>query len=154
MKNLFTNKDNSNTTDLETLPFLSNDLFKVLLSDKEEPILLTGPTGYKTFLSQQFLKDTIPVTLNLESTVEQLLGTSTFLSKTESKLFYLKNICNICDSGQYEELEKKILNDSNENSENEIKEEDIEEIIERIYEYSPFKDALDNLKKKLLNKKT
>ncbi len=103
LNNLFNsneNKNSSNTTDLETLPSLSNDLFKVLLSDNEEPILLTE---YKTFLSKQFLKDTIPVTVNQESTVEQLLGTSTFLSKTESKLFYLKNICNIMKN-----LQKKL----------------------------------------------
>ncbi len=83
LNNLFNsneNKNSSNTTYLETLPSLSNDLFKVLLSDNEEPILLTE---YKIFLSKQFLKDTIPVTVNQESTVELLLGTSTFLSKTE-----------------------------------------------------------------------
>ena len=155
LNNLFkSDKNNSNnTTDLETLPSLSNDLFKVLLSDAEEPILLTGPTGYKTFLSQQFLRDTIPVTVNQESTVEQLLGTSTFLSKTEAKLFYLKNICNICDSGEYEELSKKIINGSKENNEdNEIKEEEINEILEGKYDLSPFQYALDNLKSKLLKK--
>ena len=150
LNNLFksdNNNNSNNTTDLETLPSLSNDLFKVLLSDKEEPILLTGPTGYKTFLSQQFLKDTIPVTVNQESTVEQLLGTSAFLSKTESKLFYLKNICNICDSGEYEELSKKIVNENCE-----ISEKEIDEIFEGKYEFSPFTYALDNLKKKLLKK--
>ena len=50
LNNLFNsnqNKNSSNTTDLETLPSLLNDLFKVLLSDK---FLLT--TGYKTFLSK------------------------------------------------------------------------------------------------------
>ena len=55
LNNLFNsneNKNSSNTTDSETSPSLLNYLFKVLLSDKEDPILLT--TEYKTFLSKQF----------------------------------------------------------------------------------------------------
>lgn len=90
--------------DLEKFPSFSNDFFKILLSEKEEPILLVGPTGYKTFLSQLILKDTIPAAVNQETTIEQLLGSTTFLSKTEAKLFYLKNICNMVDSGQEEEM--------------------------------------------------
>ena len=136
----------SNITDLENIPSFSNDLFKVLLSNKEEPILLVGPTGYKTFLSRLILKDTIPVTVNQESTVEQLLGSTTFLTKIEAKLFYLKNICNICDSGNYEELEKKILN---ENPNDQITEDDINKLSEG--KEIPFDYALKHLKNKLLN---
>ena len=133
--------------DLNIFSSFSNDFFKILLSDKEEPMLLTGPTGYKTFLSQLILKDTTPVTVNQESTVEQLLGNSTFLSKSEAKLFYLKNICNICDSGQYEELEKKLLS---ENAKDQITEEDLYNLSKE--KSTPFKYALEELKKKLLKK--
>ena len=38
------------------LPSFMNDLFKVVLASNDEPILLYGPTGYKTFLVQQFIK--------------------------------------------------------------------------------------------------
>ena len=133
--------------DLNIFSSFSNDFFKILLSDNEEPMLLTGPTGYKTFLSQLILKDTIPVTVNQESTVEQLLGNSTFLSISEAKLFYLKNICNICDSGQYEELEKRLLS---KNPKDQITEKDLDNLSED--KSTPFKYALEELKKKLLKK--
>jgi hypothetical protein len=37
-----------NISEIDSESFM-NDFFKVALSDDEEPILLTGPTGYKTF---------------------------------------------------------------------------------------------------------
>ncbi len=68
-----------------------------------------------------------------------MLRTSIFLSKTESKLFYLKKICNIGDSREYEELSKKIISRNKENDEeNEIKKEEINEILEGKYDLSPF----------------
>jgi hypothetical protein len=42
-------KNSVSNIDFEFLPSFINDLFKVSLADFEEPILLTGPTGYKTF---------------------------------------------------------------------------------------------------------
>ena len=78
------------------LPSLLNGMFQILLSDPTEPILLMGPPGMKTFLSQQFLKDAKIITLNPESTVAQLLGSSAFFSKQEAKLFYIEYICRVC----------------------------------------------------------
>ena len=139
------NRFSGDIKNLDKFPSFSNDFFKILLSDEEEPLLLVGQTGYKTFLSQLILKNTIPVTVNQESTIEQLLGSTTFLSKVEAKLFYLKNICDIVDSGQYEELEKKILKNSEQISENEIN-----EICKN--KSTPFNWALKELKRKLLKK--
>ena len=78
------------------LPSLLNGIFQILLSHPTEPILLMGPSGFKTFLSQLFLKSAKIITLNQESTVQQLLGSSAFLSKDESKIFYIKYICKVC----------------------------------------------------------
>ena len=89
------NKTNSNISELdfEFLPSFMNDLFKVALADFEEPILLTGPTGYKTFLAQQFIPGIEPINLNQETTIEQLLGSPIFLYKSQAKYFYLNNLC-------------------------------------------------------------
>ena len=109
------NKNNENiglssNVDFEYLPSFINDLFKVSLADFEEPILLTGPTGYKTFLAQQFLPGIEPINLNPETTVEQLLGSPMFLYKSQAKDFYLSNLCMINGDNQYEQLKEKLEN--------------------------------------------
>ena len=43
------------------LPSFINDLFKASLEDFEEPKLLNGSKGYKTFLAQQFIPDIGPI---------------------------------------------------------------------------------------------
>jgi hypothetical protein len=48
-----------------------NDLFKLALADFEESILIIGPTGYKTFLSQQFISGIEPINLIQEDTIEK-----------------------------------------------------------------------------------
>ena len=77
------------------LPSLYNELFNILLALDEEPILIIGESGYKTYLAQLILKDSKPIQLNAETTIGQLLGTTIFLSDSEAKIFYLKQIYNI-----------------------------------------------------------
>ena len=74
------------------LTSLLNDLFQIKLANDKEPILLIGPSGYKTFLTQKFLFNTKIITLNQESSVEQLLSCILFFSKSEIKDFYLRLI--------------------------------------------------------------
>ena len=89
----FFNKNNT----IFRLPSLFNDLFLILLAHDEEPILIIGESGYKTYLAQLILPDIKPIQLNSETTISQLLGSTIFLSDTEVKGFYLKQIYNILD---------------------------------------------------------
>ena len=75
------------------MPSFKNDLFKVFLIEQEEPTLICGPTGYKTFLVQHFLPGIEPINLNQETNVDLLLGSPVFLYKSQTKDFYLKNFC-------------------------------------------------------------
>ena len=96
----FFNKDKT----IFRLPSLYNELFQILLAHDEEPILIIGESGYKTYLAQLLLPDTIPIQLNAETTIGQLLGSTIFLSDSEVKAFYLKQIYNILDiPGQFKE---------------------------------------------------
>lgn len=79
----------------KTLPTLWNAMFHIYLSDDKEPIILRGNSGFKTFLSQQFLPKAQTITLNQETTIAQLLGASAFMTTEEAKLFYIEWICNI-----------------------------------------------------------
>lgn len=67
---------------------------------------MIGPSGYKTFLAQKFKAKTI--TLNQESSIKQLLGSSSFFSKLEVKDFYLRLIVLICRLNNYKELNQKL----------------------------------------------
>lgn len=80
------------------LPSLWNAIFQVYLSDSREPILIMGNSGFKTFLAQQFLPKARIVTLNQETNVAQLLGSSGFMTISEAKLFYIDYLCKIIQS--------------------------------------------------------
>ena len=74
------------------LPSFLNTLFKVSLSNDEEPLLLSGNTCYKTFLADEYLGHYASiVSLNQETSIEQLLGSSKLFDKNEAKEFYLFN---------------------------------------------------------------
>ena len=72
---------------------------KAGLAQEEEPILIAGVTSYKTYLAQLSFKDDKNsyeiVSLNQESTIPQLLGSSSFFTPEDAKKFYLKQLCNI-----------------------------------------------------------
>ena len=86
---------------------LLNTLFNCLLCAETEPILLIGPTGYKTYLVQLLMEDIKIITLNEESGIDALLGSTGFFTKEEVKLFYLSLICDIClKNKKFEKLEE------------------------------------------------
>ena len=90
----FSNKDKC----IFHLPSLYNELFRILLVHGEEPILIIGESGYKTYLAQLLLPDIKSIQLNSETSLGQLLGSTIFLSDSEVKTFYLKQIYNILDA--------------------------------------------------------
>jgi MoxR-like ATPase len=142
--------------EIMSLPSLYNAFFKVLLSNEDEPILLTGSSGFKSFLAKKILSQDDIISLNQESSIEQLLGSPLFLTNIEAIKFYIYYICLICQSNNYldyiKELEKNenIVTDDLKNKINEeIKKKNNCKIIPKT-----FKVSLDNLTKKLYSNKT
>ena len=106
----FTTQENQNIEDnpIMKLNSLLEDFFQILLSYDKEPILLIGPSGYKTFLAEKFLDNAKTITLNQESSIEQLLGNSSFFTKTEVKEFYLRLFVLISKYNNFPELSEKL----------------------------------------------
>lgn len=75
---------------------LLNSLFDCLLCADTEPILLIGPTGYKTYLVKLLIDEVKIITLNEESSFDALLGSTGFFNLDEVKVFYLSLICDVC----------------------------------------------------------
>ena len=58
------------------------------LSNYDESLLLSGPTCYKTYVAKMFLKIADVVSLNQESTIPQLLGSSFFYPLLKDKKIF------------------------------------------------------------------
>ena len=89
---------------LNKIPSLINTLFNCLLCADTEPILLIGPTSYKNYLVKLLLKNVKIITLNEESSIDALLGSTGFFTREELKIFYLSLICNVCFINKKNEL--------------------------------------------------
>ena len=137
-------KPNVEENPIIKLTSLLEDLFQISLASDKEPILLIGPSGYKTFLAQKFMPNAKTITLNQESSVEQLLGSSSFFSKSEVKDFYLRLIMLICKSNQYKYLSENLKQGN-------LKEDDINNIIDKNKLIFPesFLYAVDSCKNKI-----
>ena len=85
--------ENKKFEQYKKLPNLLECLFKMKLSNNDEPLLLSGPTCYKTFAAQMLLEKVDVVSLNQESTIPQLLGASFFYPPKEDKKFCLRLLC-------------------------------------------------------------
>ena len=142
------------------LPSLYNELFQILLAHDEEPILIIGESGYKTYLSKLLLKDVKPIQLNAETTIGQLLGSTIFLSDKEVKIFYLNQIYLILDEKPLPNEIRMVQRwvDINESNEKKILEEQ-EKLREKIKnkilikrsQVSKFKKTIEILEEKLFN---
>jgi len=93
----------------EEMPNYYNDLFKLKLISNGEPVLLMGPSSYKTHLAKYFIKEICLknfniINLNQKTTIEELLGGPYILPPYSYMFFYnlLKKITN------YEENENSI----------------------------------------------
>ena len=95
--------------EINNLPNLYNAIFKISLAYKEEPILISGNSGYKTYLAKKIMSsNTEIISLNQESTINQLLGNPKILNNIkEEKIFLFDNICSICQfQDKYKYLEQ------------------------------------------------
>ena len=91
---------------INNLPSLLNGLFKILLSSEDEPILISGPSSFKTFLAELvFFNSKYEIfSLNSETTLAQFIGNTILLSKEESKRYYLKQIYEILQVNNIDNL--------------------------------------------------
>ena len=152
-------KDKNKLTDdftesISGLHHLLDGLFNILISHNEEPILIAGETSFKTYLAQLSFKDDKnsyeTVSLNQESTIPQLLGSSSFFTPQDAKKFYLKQLCNIFNENNPIKY-LSLLNDW-ENNKKEI-EDYIEKKSQKIEQDASLDYAIEHLKNLLLSEK-
>ena len=150
----FTSNNDSSITQLEGLFTLLNAYFNILLSNKSEPLIISGPTSFKTFLSRLFLNEDIAdlVSLNQETSVAQLIGSSSFFTYNEAKKFYFTQLYKIL---RINNINEKLvyLNNLNENKEKIINEINEAKKIERINEKSTFFYAVERLQNLLFQER-
>ena len=123
-------------------------IFLISLSAEDEPILIFGPSGFKTYISKLFLSQPKIISLNPESTISQLLGSSAFLVESEAKTFYLDYLCKLCGGKKrkdlFIELNSKLKNGN-------LDKYDIQKLTEDFKEPECFDYAVKNLSKKILS---
>ena len=135
---------------LKGLPSVLNALFKILITSDDEPILISGPSSYKTFLAKLLFvhgKSEV-ISLISESTISQLIGSATLLSSEKSKNYYLQQIYEILQLNNIDYFLKDLYNfEKNKEQIKKIIEENIKE--KKIDEKHTFYYALENFKKEL-----
>ena len=128
------------------LPNFLDCLFKIKLSNLDEPLLLSGPTCYKTYAAKMILKKADVVSLNQESTIPQLLGSSFFYPPLEDKKFCFRLIYEILGIPNIDTEIEKI------NKWNEYKDSIKKNIEDKMVSTdSTFYYAVENLQKKLFS---
>ena len=135
---------------LQGLPSVLNALFKILITSDDEPILISGPSSFKTFLAQLLFNNgkSEVISLNSESTISQLIGSTTLLTSEKAKNYYLMQIYEILQVNNIDNFLKD-LDDFDGNKEK-IK-KNIEELTKdkNINENYTFYYALNHFKEKL-----
>ena len=160
-ENLLISEKKERLENLKKLPTFLNALFKINLSCKNEPILLSGNTSYKKELAKEFLKSASVISLNQEITINQLLGSSSFLNKEDSKQFYLKELGNCLKLNNLPSymnyLKEWMSKEKSEDKEgSEAKKLEFQGLIDKIKndvlsENYPFKIPVENLYNKLFD---
>ena len=119
-------------------------LFKMKLSNYDEPLLLSGPPYYKSYAAKILLKKADIVSLKQESKIPQLLGSFFYYPPIEEKKFCLRLIYERLQIPNIEIELNKI------DKWDEIKENISQTIVEKMPDpYSAFFITISNLKKKL-----
>jgi len=95
---------------LHGLPSILNALFKILIASDDEPILISGPSSFKTFLAQLLFHNgkSDVISLNSESTISQLIGSATLLTSEKAKNYYLMQIYEILQANNIDNLLKDL----------------------------------------------
>ena len=158
---------------LNKLNSILDALFKILLASDDEPILISGPSSFKTYLAKFLFidKKCEVISLNSELTISQLIGSTTLLTTEKAKNFYLKEIFEIIQANNIdnlllgledfeknkenikknikeltEQFLKKKLNKLNSSDEN----NEIKELVNNLVEnYEKNKENIENIMKKL-----
>ena len=135
---------------LHGLPSILNALFKILITSDDEPILISGPSSFKTFLSKLLFQNgkSDVISLNSESTISQLIGSATLLTTEKSKNYYLMQIYEILQANNIDNLLKDL--EDFETNKDKIK-KNIEELTKakKINKDYTFYYALEHFKEKL-----
>ena len=133
--------------EVKALPTLLEAYFKILISSEDEPILLCGPSSYKTFLSKLVLNKSKYeiISLNSESSIPQLIGSTILLTKDEAKAYYLRQILELL---QVNNIENQLLEINDKKKIESI----INEKMEEKNKYFIFDYALNNFKSKFFKK--
>ena len=85
-------KEFGNLEEIQNLNNLVESLFQMLLGNNKEPILLIGPTCYKTYISKLLFPKSLLASLNEEYTISQLLGNPFYFSKDEYRNYWIYQI--------------------------------------------------------------
>ena len=93
---ILTKNDKNNILLYNKLDTFLESLFLSKLALNDEPLLILGDTGYKTFLAEKLLNNKANIiNLNSQIKLNYLLGSSIFYSKKDAGIFYLKNYLNL-----------------------------------------------------------
>ena len=71
-------------------------LFYILFSHYKEPLLLCGPSGYKSKLAKDISPDACVINFYPEISNAQLIGNVSLYVNYQAKEYYLEQICKIC----------------------------------------------------------
>ena len=136
---------------LNELPSLLDALFKILIASDDEPILISGPSSFKTFLAQLLFPNgkSEVISLNSESTISQLIGSSTLLNTEKAKNYYLMQIYEILQANNIENLLKDLEDFENNKEKIKNKIEKLTEEKNKNKEDHTFDYALEQFKEKL-----
>ena len=84
-----------------------DSLFYASFADIKEPLLICGPSGYKTFLAKKISHNSKVINIYPETSLSQLLGSTRIRDNISAKKYYLKEILSICNCKEdYKEYEK------------------------------------------------
>ena len=135
---------------LNGLPSVLNALFKIIIASDDEPILISGPSSFKTFLAKLINKNekSEVISLNSESTISQLIGSAILLTSEKAKNYYLMQIYEILQINNADNYMKDL--DDFEKNKNKIK-KNVEDFIKekKIDKNHTFNYALEHFKEKL-----
>ena len=71
-------------------------LFYILFSHYKEPLLLCGPSGYKSKLAKDISPSASTINFYPEISNAQLIGSTSLVINYQAKEYYLEQICKIC----------------------------------------------------------
>ena len=98
-----------NLDDIIELSSLYETLFYILFSHFKEPLLLCGPTGYKTKLAKIVSPEACEINLFPEISNSELIGAVSLVANYQAKDYYLEQICKISkNEGKLKELQKDL----------------------------------------------